>query len=664
MKLKWNLVFGFSILIILLSACQSTVKPTEEQVKVARKDVNKLLVVDCLLPSQIRKLGGQFTYLAARQPVRTTAINCEIRGGEYTSFDRADYRTALKVWLASAKEGDAEAQANVGEIYEKGLGVIPDYELARLWYEKSAAQKNARAQINLGYLYEKGFGVKKDLVQALNWYRRASGLVSNDLKFASEIEIQVAASSQKEVKKLRKEVKVSKQEAVYLKQQLDKKNALLKHHQSQLASSISRLKKLQFQTSQYVASGQASHLEQLTSLKTQIKRLKRSIGQQGNTIARLQSDVARQKIRLGEKVLLASASVDNNLTRLPGPTIKIMDQPLVLTRGLPILKLPVVNKYFKIMGHVRAPAGLLGFTINGRKAELNVNGLFDFRLPAAEKNKRIKMVAIDKGGRVARLIFGVEPITDFLMVDNQPSMIKAVNSEEIKGVSFGKYHALIIGNNNYKYYPKLKTAVNDAKRAAKVLSEKYGFKTRLLLNADRYTILTALNEIRANLSKQDNFLIYYAGHGEIDADNQRGYWLPVDAEVNNSANWISNLDITDMLNVINAKHIMVVADSCYSGTMTTTAQTRMSLGLNNSAKRNKWIKIMAKTRARVVLTSGGVKPVLDVGSGKHSVFANAFLTTLEKNKSVIEGYQLYQAINRRVQNRAAEYRLEQIPRYS
>ena len=381
-------------------------------------------------------------------------------------------------------------------------------------------------------------------------------------------------------------------------------------------------------------------------------------------IARLQSNINTQKTRLKEKILLASASVSKNLTRIPGPSIKIMDQPLVLTRGLPTLRLPVVNQYFNIVGHVRAPAGLLGFTINGKKAEPGINGLFKFRLSAKEKNKRIKMVAVDKGGRIARLSFGVEPLARLAKSSKKVLRQPLLNQKDLKGIPFGNYYALVIGNNKYKHYPQLKTAVNDARRAAKVLTDKYGFKTRLLLNADRYTILSALNKIRASLGKQDNLLIYYAGHGEIDSGNQRGYWLPVDAEVGNSANWISNLDVTDMLNVIEAKHIMVVADSCYSGTMSTTAQTRMSLGLNDSTRRSKWIRIMAKTRARVVLSSGGVKPVLDAGNGKHSVFANAFLSALENNKSVIEGYRLYQQINRSVQNAAAKYQLEQIPRYS
>src|ERR1051325_3386265 len=46
------------------------------------------LVVDCLLPGQIRRLGSQVTYLTPRRAEKTTARDCEIRGGEYVSYDR------------------------------------------------------------------------------------------------------------------------------------------------------------------------------------------------------------------------------------------------------------------------------------------------------------------------------------------------------------------------------------------------------------------------------------------------------------------------------------------------------------------------------------------------------------------------------------------------
>ncbi|TMK81596.1 MAG: hypothetical protein E6G47_02955, partial [Actinobacteria bacterium] len=158
-----------------------------------------LLPVDCLLPGQIRRLGGQITYVSARQAVKTSASDCEIRGGEYVSFDRANYATALKVWLPLAEGGDPAAQTNVGEIFEKGLGVPPDHQAAATWYRRAADRGYSRAAINLGQLYEQGLGVPKDTGQALGWYRKAAGLP--DLAFGV-----VPAASAAELERLRTEV--------------------------------------------------------------------------------------------------------------------------------------------------------------------------------------------------------------------------------------------------------------------------------------------------------------------------------------------------------------------------------------------------------------------------------------------------------------------------
>ena len=111
-----------------------------------------LMVVDCLLPGQVRQLGQMKSFLTARRPIKTTAADCEIRGGEYVAYDRASYGSALKIWLPLAQSGEAEAQTNVGEIFEKGLGVSPDYEAGALCYRKAAEQGTSRAAINLGNL--------------------------------------------------------------------------------------------------------------------------------------------------------------------------------------------------------------------------------------------------------------------------------------------------------------------------------------------------------------------------------------------------------------------------------------------------------------------------------------------------------------------------------
>jgi|TARA_Y100000031_G_scaffold144666_2_gene176426 hypothetical protein len=222
---------------------------------------------------------------------------------------------------------------------------------------------------------------------------------------------------------------------------------------------------------------------------------------------------------------------------------------------------------------------------------------------------------------------------------------------DIKGVDFGQYHALVIGINKYKHLPKLETAVRDAKAVAQVLEKDYGFKVRLLVNPDRQGIIDSLDEFRESLGGKDNLLIYYAGHGWLDEDADRGYWLPSDAQSNRRSRWVSNATITDTLRTLQAKHVMVVADSCYSGTLTRSANIGLRAG--------DYYKRMAKKWARVAMVSGGLEPVADKGGGGHSPFAKAFIEALNNNDSVIDGTQLYSNLRRPVMVAA-----DQTPQYS
>ena len=80
--------------------------------------------------------------------------------------------------------------------------------------------------------------------------------------------------------------------------------------------------------------------------------------------------------------------------------------------------------------------------------------------------------------------------------------------------------------------------------------------------------------------------------------------------------------------------------------------------------RQHWIEVMAAKRSRTVLSSGDVKPVLDVGGGQHSVFAKAWLDVLAKNVDVLEGQQLYREIAARVAYAADALKFEQVPQYA
>ncbi|WP_296926398.1 tetratricopeptide repeat protein [Thiohalocapsa sp.] len=145
-----------------------------------------LTVVDCLLPGRMRRMGTTVTWVTRPRPVKKTATDCEILGGQYILFDRANPSTALAVWRSAADAGDATAQTYVGEIYERGLtGTANPAEAAR-WYKKAADQGFARAQLLLGNLYEKGQGVPKDPVQALDLYRKAADLNEDKVVYLRE----------------------------------------------------------------------------------------------------------------------------------------------------------------------------------------------------------------------------------------------------------------------------------------------------------------------------------------------------------------------------------------------------------------------------------------------------------------------------------------------
>ena len=77
-------------------------------------------------------------------------------------------------YKASAEQGDAEAQFNLGFCYDDGRGVAKDYAEAVKWYRKAAGQNFAPAQFNLGYCYANGQGVARDKVEAYAWFSMAA----------------------------------------------------------------------------------------------------------------------------------------------------------------------------------------------------------------------------------------------------------------------------------------------------------------------------------------------------------------------------------------------------------------------------------------------------------------------------------------------------------
>lgn len=211
-----------------------------------------------------------------------------------------------------------------------------------------------------------------------------------------------------------------------------------------------------------------------------------------------------------------------------------------------------------------------------------------------------------------------------------------------------RYYALIIGNEAYRSFTPLRSPLADAHAMATVLGRDYGFIVRTLENATRYEMLSALSHLRREATENDHVLIYYAGHGYLDETTSRGYWLPIDAERDNVANWVSTNDVTDVLAGLQARHALILADSCFSGTLLRSDPTV------EIDERGSMLRKLASRRSRSIMTSGGLEPVIDDGAGKHSIFAAALLKALSSNRQPIEAGRLFVEIRDRVSLNAAQ----------
>ncbi len=227
--------------------------------------------------------------------------------------------------------------------------------------------------------------------------------------------------------------------------------------------------------------------------------------------------------------------------------------------------------------------------------------------------------------------------------------------------SGGFYRALIIGNNVYHdpsgQWPHLKTAVSDARSLSQVLKSQYGFSDiSLLENATRRDVLKAMEALANRALPNDNILVYYAGHGFIDDEKQRGFWVPVDANGLDNTTFLRNSTIRDELNLIasRAKHTLLISDSCFSGSLL----RPVSRGLSQVSDSEKYFKKVSSKKSVQIMAAGGIEYVDDnFQSSGHSPFTYFLLNELKNNdRELITLSELSQNVTRVVANN-----VEQVP---
>ena len=185
--------------------------------------------------------------------------------------------------------------------------------------------------------------------------------------------------------------------------------------------------------------------------------------------------------------------------------------------------------------------------------------------------------------------------------------------------------ALLIGVNSYrdKRVPALAGAVPDARAVRTLLENRLGYEATVLEDPSREAIIRAFNKIALQADANDSVVIYYAGHGVVIPVNgvDTGFWLPSDTNAEDPGSWLSNADIARMVAAVGSRQLMLVSDSCYSGSLVGSEKVQVSQSTD--------ARDLLSRKAAVVLSSGGNEPVADEGRDGHSIFAWHFMRALE-----------------------------------
>jgi hypothetical protein len=162
---------------------------------------------------------------------------------------------------------------------------------------------------------------------------------------------------------------------------------------------------------------------------------------------------------------------------------------------------------------------------------------------------------------------------------------------------------MIIGINDYidPNISELDKPIRDAELFYNVITTKYTFdagNVKLLKNATMEDLVESLDYFAKKVGPDDNFLIFYAGHGVWESQADNGYWLPSDARKNSKLAWFRNSTLRDYLREIRSKHTLLISDACFGGSIlkTRAAFTDATLAINK----------LYDLKSRKAMTSGNL----------------------------------------------------------
>lgn len=313
----------------------------------------------------------------------------------------------------------------------------------------------------------------------------------------------------------------------------------------------------------------------------------------------------------------------------------------------------------------RIEKGPINYYITSLDASGNIYDLFNTTLKATQVAYKIKTKEINCKSfsyNYFDIFFEKQFLQQYKDIfgdeDNQTRGLKTKPKELQQTISqlTAEHYALVVGTNNYKGkgWNKLSNPVKDAKAVADELASSYGFKVQLLEDKPMDTIYNAIREYYRIAKPNDQFVVYFAGHGDVDDELlDDGFIVCADSKsveddpIRNT--YISYTKLKKILNNIPARQVLVLLDVCHGGTFDAKAfdDDKREGEYNNISNRNvlQFLKDKLPLQTRKFLSSVGSEPAFDGKAGRHSPFANLLLQVLRAKGSGSNGIVTLSDIN-------------------
>lgn len=298
-------------------------------------------------------------------------------------------------------------------------------------------------------------------------------------------------------------------------------------------------------------------------------------------------------------------------------------------------ELATTDEYKVVKAKVTDESGIYNVAVNGISVEPDRDGVFQVKVPLDIGRNEVVIRAVDLRQN------SIEK--KFFVLRKSPSGKTSKGDTEELDIVFDspktapRYFALIMGANDYAddAITDLDNPINDATKLYNVLVNRYTFDPSnviFLKNPTREQMINAMDWLTRKVTKYDNLLVFYAGHGFWDKETDFGYWIPTDSKSNSTANWLANSQIKDYAAAIKSKHTLVIADACFGGSI---FRTRKAFEEGSQS-----VKKAFDAPSRKAMTSGNLTEVPD-----RSVFLEQLVDKLNNNtKSYITAEELFASI--------------------